>query len=278
MIQVIPVVDNRGPVLPLGGSAGDVLVKASESDGDAEWQTLEAAGIATKEDVAELFQFASDGKAAVAGAIGEPAMEEDTFAELAGYLLDGRGALALRLTEKGVDAAQSEALLTLIDKIADIPVLEGETVVNAETGDLWRLTERITLFRTLFPYGHDAMKLCGAAAASAAAGIQAFQGEQVSVSESLIAFAKRSPYALGEMTLTDAPAAFTVTGGMRAIANEWARLRDGARAFIALSPYARDTVTLSDCAGVFAVTGGPTAEVGDLMTLTGAAAPQATMD
>ena len=102
--------------------------------------------------IQELFTFASDGKATVAGAIGAPAIAGNTFAQLAGHVNTARGTLATNLTAKNVAATQSEPLQTLAAKVASINIngvprfgtgadgpldTQSNTVLPVPTGQKW---------------------------------------------------------------------------------------------------------------------------------------------
>jgi len=66
----------------------------------------------------ELFTFASDGKATVAGAIGAPAATGNTFAQLAGHVNDSKRDLAAVLTTIGVAASVNDSLRSLTDRFS----------------------------------------------------------------------------------------------------------------------------------------------------------------
>jgi hypothetical protein len=143
--------------LPSGGGIGDLLVKKTTEDGDAEWQTLEAAGVATKEELDALFTYASNGKSAVAGAIGDPATQIDTFAELAGYINANKETIASALSGKGVEAYQEDPLALLADKVSDF-LSFSQTVYAALAVETARFFVSFVSISTPFPYWEDTVK------------------------------------------------------------------------------------------------------------------------
>ena len=116
-----------------GGSGGPVdaedvrYTKTDEPDVDNVKEGLDAA--LDKADAA--FAQASDGRAAIAGGIGAPALATDTHAQLAGQIEATKMALAANLTTKGVNALSSEALAELAAKVNNIAAGWGqmETII-----------------------------------------------------------------------------------------------------------------------------------------------------
>jgi hypothetical protein len=131
--------------IPGGGTTGQVLAKVDNTDGNVHWVNQATGGPADASELDctdpttaaagnvqyaldNLFQYANDGKAGVADAIGSgEAAGSDTFATLAGYITTDKGTMAANLTAKGVTASGTETLAALAAKIASISQEGGGT-------------------------------------------------------------------------------------------------------------------------------------------------------
>jgi hypothetical protein len=72
--------------------------------------------------LAELFQFANDGKTGIASVIGSPATSGDTFSQLQMHIQNAKNTLATHLTNKGQPSSGAEALQSLVSRVANINV------------------------------------------------------------------------------------------------------------------------------------------------------------
>lgn len=217
----------------------------------------------------EAFTFASDGKAAVAGVIGEPALETDTFAQLAGYIHDSKEILAFNLTDKGVDADINDALLILAEKVADIPLFEGEIVALAGANDLLLLTENIKVLSTLSPYIHDKIAISDRANVLAVSG-GTISGIDVQLKLTDVAkvISTLSPYIQEKMGIADCTDVIPVSGDMIAGVDVQLKITDATQVISTLSPYVHDNMRFTDHAKVIAVSGETISGANDQLMLT----------
>lgn len=72
--------------------------------------------------IAELFQYANNGKQYMVDAIGSPVVKTDTFATMKSRIQTLKNTMATNIKSKGVDAVGTETLNSLISKVNNITV------------------------------------------------------------------------------------------------------------------------------------------------------------
>lgn len=91
----------------------------------------------------EAFTQADNGKKVIVPAIGSPAVDTNTFINLANHIYASKGEMATNLVAKGVAATGQETLDALAKKIATIPAASGTKMAS---GSIMTSTSDATYF------------------------------------------------------------------------------------------------------------------------------------